>query len=145
MKEDSFKNAWNKLWSTEETERSGSEEQQSNEFTDLFQSVSGFEDCDEQDANEWLQSDDDPGFQSLNEDETIKCVLETSDATDNEMDADGGDGDDNEGPTHAEGFAALEVAMMWYERQPEYCCTQLLLLKGIRDLATRKRRSMFKQ
>ena len=115
MKEDTFKNAWNKLWSTEETERSGSEEQQNNEFTDLFQSISGFEDYGEEDANEWLQSDTDPSFQSLNEDEIIKCVLETSDDTDNETDDDGGDGDDNKGPTHAEGFAALETAMMCYE------------------------------
>ena len=61
------------------------------------------------------------------------------------MDGDGGDGDDNKGPTHAEGLAALEMATMWCERQPECCSSQLLLLKGIRDLTTRKRRSVFKQ
>ena len=64
-----------------------------------------------------LESNSDPGFQILSEDEIIKCVQEISDASDNETDEDGDDGGSNKGPTHAEGFAALEMAMLWHERQ----------------------------
>ncbi|GFS55108.1 uncharacterized protein TNCV_2441781 [Trichonephila clavipes] len=43
------------------------------------------------------------------------------------------------GPSNADVFSALETAMEWYEQQSEYCPTQLLLLKRIRDLAAKKR------
>ena len=56
-----------------------------------------------------------------------------------ETDEDGDDGGSNKGPTHAEGFAALETAMLWYECQSECCSTKLLLLKGLRDVAAKKK------
>lgn len=31
----------------------------------MFQSISGIQDCAEEDANKWLPSDDDPDFETL--------------------------------------------------------------------------------
>ena len=45
-------------------------------LTNLFQTIPGFENCEKEDANEWLESNSDPGFQILREDEIIKCVQE---------------------------------------------------------------------
>lgn len=70
------------------------------------------EDCDEVDTNEWLESDSDLHSQILNEDEIIKCVQEISDTMENEADENIDDTDENMDPTHAEGFAVLEMAMM---------------------------------
>ena len=137
MTVDNLKNAWNKLWSIEETDKNDSEEQQlqqqqTNEITNLIQSIAGFQECDKEDANEWLESDTDPGFQILNEDEVITCVQEKYNSTEIETDEDEDDCDKNKGPSHAEAFVALETAMMWYERQHECCSTQLLLLKRLK-------------
>ena len=118
---------------------------ETSELTNLLKTIPGFENCDKEDANEWLESNSDPGFQILSEDEIIKCVQEISDASDNETDEDGDDGGSNKGLTHAEGFAALETAMLWYGHQSECCPTKLLLLKGLRDLGGKKLRSTFRQ
>ncbi|GFV20973.1 uncharacterized protein TNCV_2280171 [Trichonephila clavipes] len=60
------------------------------------------------------------------------------------VDEAGEDEDNNhessKGPSNADTFSTLETAMEWYEQQSECCPTQLLLLKRIRDLATKKRK-----
>ncbi|GFW11452.1 hypothetical protein TNCV_3809711 [Trichonephila clavipes] len=65
-----------------------------------------------------------------------------SDPVDKETDEDE-DNNSNESsnsPSNADAFSALETAMEWYRQQSECCPTELLLLKGIRDLAVEKRR-----
>ncbi|GFW75607.1 uncharacterized protein TNCV_4427901 [Trichonephila clavipes] len=57
-----------------------------------------------------------------------------------ETDEDEDNNESSKGPSNAVAFSALETAMEWYEQRSEYCPTQLLLLKRIRDLAARKRR-----
>ncbi|GFU44483.1 uncharacterized protein TNCV_1506061 [Trichonephila clavipes] len=75
----------------------------------------------------------DCGFQMLNDDEIATFVQEESDPVNDETDKDE-DNNNNEssrGPSNAEMFSALEIAMEWYEQQSE-CCS--------RDIAAKKRR-----
>ncbi|GFW31913.1 hypothetical protein TNCV_5040821 [Trichonephila clavipes] len=45
-----------------------------------------------------------------------------------------------EGESSDNKTSAYNAALEWYKQQSEYCPTQLLLLKRIRDLAAKKRR-----
>jgi len=42
-------------------------------------------------------------------------------------------------PSSAEGFAAFETGLEWFEKQAKCCPTQLLLLTRLRDLTAEKR------
>ncbi|GFU21933.1 uncharacterized protein TNCV_3284011 [Trichonephila clavipes] len=84
---------------------------------------------------------EDCGFQMLNDDEIVTSAQEESDPVDDETDEDeDNNNESNKGPSNADAFSALETAMEWYEQPPECCPTQLLLLKRIKNLATKKRR-----
>ncbi|GFV14416.1 hypothetical protein TNCV_808481 [Trichonephila clavipes] len=61
-------------------------------------------------------------------DEIVTSVQEESDPVDDETDEDNSNDDSNNGPTNADAFSTLEIAMEWYEQQSECCPTQLLLL-----------------
>ncbi|GFX40704.1 uncharacterized protein TNCV_1218271 [Trichonephila clavipes] len=91
----------------------------------------------------WMACDaDDCGFRMLNDDEIVISVQEESDPVNDETDKDE-DNNNNEsskGPSNADAFSALGTTMEWYEQQSECCSTQLLLLKRIRDLASKTRR-----
>ncbi|GFV60084.1 uncharacterized protein TNCV_3886021 [Trichonephila clavipes] len=81
------------------------------------------------------------GFKMLNDDDIMISVQEESDPVDHETDED----EDNnnkvsKGPSKADVFSALEIAMEWQKQQSECCFTQLLLLKRIRDLSAKSRR-----
>ncbi|GFX22831.1 uncharacterized protein TNCV_2605731 [Trichonephila clavipes] len=86
---------------------------------------------------------EDCGFQMLNDDEFVTSVQEESDPVDDETNEDDDNNSNNKSsnsPSNAETFSALETAMEWYKQQSEFCLTQLLLLKRIRDLAAKKQR-----
>nr|CAD7441900.1 unnamed protein product [Timema bartmani] len=113
------------------------------EVVALFQTLPGFEQCDEFDAREWFESDgNDPGYQHLNDDEIVHQVIEDNDngsnvrksADDEKMDA-----EKAAGPSHSDAYEAFQTAMNWLERQPEGTATQLVLLKRLRDMAAKKR------
>ncbi|GFV04563.1 uncharacterized protein TNCV_294401 [Trichonephila clavipes] len=82
------------------------------------------------------------GFQTLNDDDIVTSVQAESDPLDDETD---GDEDNNnessKGPSNAGTFSALDTVMALYEQQSECCPVELLLLKRIRDLSAKKRRS----
>ncbi|GFV93816.1 hypothetical protein TNCV_367151 [Trichonephila clavipes] len=80
-------------------------------------------------------------FQRPSDDEIVTSVQE-SDPDDDETD-ENKNNDNNEsskGPLNSDLFSALETAFKSYERQPECCRTQLLLIKRISDLAAIERR-----
>ncbi|GFW28125.1 uncharacterized protein TNCV_2818031 [Trichonephila clavipes] len=79
------------------------------------------------------------------EDKNSFLESEQSDPVDDERDEDedNNNSESSRGPSNTDTFSALETAMEWYEQQPECCPTQLLLLKRIRDLATKKRSVRF--
>ncbi|GFV11269.1 uncharacterized protein TNCV_3723581 [Trichonephila clavipes] len=83
---------------------------------------------------------EDCGFQILNDDKILTSVQEEShpvgDGT--EEDEDNNNNESSMGPSNADIFSALEIAVEWYEQQSECCPTQLLLLRKIRDLAAKK-------
>ncbi|GFT14805.1 uncharacterized protein TNCV_3482781 [Trichonephila clavipes] len=65
----------------------------------------------------------------LNDDEIVTSVQEVSDPVDDETyeDDDNNNNESSKGPSNADAFSALEIAMEWYEQQSECCPTQLLL------------------
>ncbi|GFS66279.1 uncharacterized protein TNCV_3855961 [Trichonephila clavipes] len=75
----------------------------------------------------------------LNDDEIVTSMQEESDSVDDETDKDEDNNNEGiEGPSNADAFSALETAMEWYEQQSECYRTQLLVIKRIRDLGTKK-------
>ncbi|GFV15400.1 transposable element Tcb1 transposase [Trichonephila clavipes] len=76
----------------------------------------------------------------------VTSVQEESNLFDDETDEDEDNNNESrKGPSNADAFSALVTAMKWYEQQSECCPTQLLLLKRIRDLEAKKRRSSMVQ
>ncbi|GFS61388.1 uncharacterized protein TNCV_3105661 [Trichonephila clavipes] len=76
----------------------------------------------------------------------MTSLHEESDPVGDETDEDD-DSNNNEsskGLSNADAFFALGTTIEWYEQQSEYCSTQLLLLKRIRDLAAKTRRCIAK-
>lgn len=73
--------AWRKLWPDEESriEENANENEDCvvNEVTEICSTIPGFEQCDENDASEWLAVDDnDPGYQILSDQEIADMVSE---------------------------------------------------------------------
>ncbi|GFX22309.1 uncharacterized protein TNCV_1815111 [Trichonephila clavipes] len=98
------------------------------ENTDFIQSIPGFQECDEEDVENWMACDaKDCGFQMKNDDEIVTYVQEESDPVDDE-DEGNNKNESSQGSSNAGAFSALETAMEWYEQQTECCPTQLLLL-----------------
>ncbi|GFU17547.1 uncharacterized protein TNCV_617011 [Trichonephila clavipes] len=107
-------------------------------LTDYFQSIPGFQECNEEDVETWIACDaEDCGFQMLNDDEIAISEQEESDPVDDETDGDE-DNNNNEsskGPSKADAFSALQTAMERYEQQSAvllnysvrisnpYCCS----------------------
>ncbi|GFT71605.1 uncharacterized protein TNCV_3020821 [Trichonephila clavipes] len=111
------------------------------EITDFVQSIPGFQERDEEDEETWMACNvEDCGFQMLNNDEIVTSVHEESNPVDDETDEEDNNSESSKGPSNAGAFSALETTMEWHEQQSECCPTQLLLLKRIRDFATKKRR-----
>ncbi|GFV07736.1 uncharacterized protein TNCV_4942381 [Trichonephila clavipes] len=83
------------------------------EFTDVVQSIPGFQDCDEEDVETWMACDaEDCGFQMLNDDEIVTSVQEEFDPV--VYDTYKGKDNNNEsskGPSNADTFSALGTAM----------------------------------
>ncbi|GFV83392.1 hypothetical protein TNCV_3055391 [Trichonephila clavipes] len=143
LERQSLKNAWNKLWSDLEGEKDFNDDHRE-EITIFVQSITRFQECDE-DVENWRTCDaEDCGFQMLYDGEIGNSVLEGSNPVDDETDEDEGNhnNESSKGLSNADAFSALEAATEWYEQQYD-CCpthyTQLLLLKRGRDLAVRKR------
>ncbi|GFW67736.1 uncharacterized protein TNCV_3870671 [Trichonephila clavipes] len=87
-------------------------------LSDFVQSISGFQECDE-DVETWMACDAKHcGFQILNDDENVSSVQEESDPVNDETDEDE-DNNNNEsskGPSNSGPFFALETAMDGYEQ-----------------------------
>ncbi|GFW78187.1 hypothetical protein TNCV_136561 [Trichonephila clavipes] len=62
---------------------------------------------------------EDCGFQMLNDDEIVTSMQEEADPVDDETeeDEDNNNKESSKGPSNAEVFSALEIAMEWYEKQ----------------------------
>ncbi|GFU22988.1 uncharacterized protein TNCV_3946621 [Trichonephila clavipes] len=68
LERQSLKNAWNKLWPHLKSEKDFNDLLRV-EITDFVQSIPGFQECDEVDAETWMSCNaEDYGFQMLNDD-----------------------------------------------------------------------------
>ncbi|GFT47313.1 hypothetical protein TNCV_3749041 [Trichonephila clavipes] len=94
------------------------------ETTDFVQSISGFQECDE-DVETWMTCDaEDCEFQMLNEDEMVTSAQEESDPVDGEMhEVEDINNESSKGSSNADAFSVLDTAMEWYEQQSECCPT----------------------
>lgn len=65
----------------------------------------------------WLESNNDPGFQILNNDEILSFVQDKQQTVIDDEDGEDEQSEENRkrGPSHEEIFTALETAMSWYE------------------------------
>ncbi|GFW93688.1 uncharacterized protein TNCV_4542151 [Trichonephila clavipes] len=71
LERQSLKNAWNKLWPDLEGEKDFNDDHRE-EITDFVQSITGFQECDEEDVETWMAcTAEDCGFQMLNDDEIV--------------------------------------------------------------------------
>ncbi|GFV91974.1 uncharacterized protein TNCV_1894101 [Trichonephila clavipes] len=112
------------LWPDLEGEKDFNDDQRE-EITDLVQSIPGFQECDEEDAETWMACDEedaetwmacdaeDCGFQILNDDEIVTSVQKEYDPVDDETDEDEDNSSNksSKGPSNADGFSALKTAM----------------------------------
>ncbi|GFV32962.1 uncharacterized protein TNCV_1746041 [Trichonephila clavipes] len=102
-------------------------------ITDFIQSNPGFQECDDEGVETWMTCDaEDCGFQMLNDDEIETSVKESDPVYKETAEYEDNNIESSKGPSNADAFFALEIAMEWYEQQPESPSTQLLLLKRIR-------------
>lgn len=142
---ENLKNAWKKLWFVSE-EPEVEETNNLSDFVNLFNEIPGFDDCNNDDAAEWLATDaNDPGYHVLDDDGIVSSVQNQSEDEESNDSSCDEDGDESKGPSHAGAFAAFETGLEWFERQAECCPTQLLLLKRLRDLAAQKRVATIRQ
>ncbi|KAK4879154.1 hypothetical protein RN001_007300 [Aquatica leii] len=132
LTETNLKRAWRKIWpynkGKDNQEEDGDIDGAVKEITDICSKLSGFEECDKDDAMVWLAVDsNDPGYQILT-DKEIADILPNEE--DEDIETMGSDGDDTEneteetGPTHFEAFVAAETLMSWLEKQKESSPTQ---------------------
>ncbi|XP_067123781.1 jerky protein homolog-like [Centruroides vittatus] len=148
VKDTTLVTAWNKLLPSDES-ISAPEEPPNSQFSShlcgLIKECYGFEECNNENIQDWLKCDaDDAGYQISSDDEIIASVIDNQDPCDDEEEP----SDDNhaeKGPSSEEAFHGLETAMKWLEQQEECDAIQLLFLKRVRDLAAKKRVSAVKQ
>lgn len=148
IKDTTLAKAWNKLLPSDESITAPEEPPNSqfvSELAGLIKESSGFEECDQENIQDWLECDvDDPGYQVLTDDEIIASVINDQDPCDDEEEPSDNDRAEK-GPSSEEAFHCLETAMKWLEQQEECDAVQLLSLKRVRDLAAKKRVSVLKQ
>ncbi|PSN52892.1 hypothetical protein C0J52_03004 [Blattella germanica] len=95
----------------------------------LIKESSVFQECDQENIQNWLECDvDDPGHRVLTDDEIIASVIDDQDLCDEE-----------EEPSDEDCAEKGPSAMKWVEQQEECDAVQLLCLKRLRDLAAKKR------
>ncbi|XP_043471596.1 jerky protein homolog-like [Leptopilina heterotoma] len=139
LTEENLKRAWNKLLSLETDSEETIEAQNISEFNEFFSNIPGFADCDADDAIDWINSDaNDPGYQLLNDEEIISSVTNLTE-NDDENESEDECLDETKKVSNSEAFNAFEIGLEWYAQQEECSCTQLLLLRRMRNLAAKKR------
>lgn len=138
--------AWRKLFSIENEPQIETSDDTATEITEIIKTVPGLTDCDLENVKEWLTSDqEDPGYQILTDEEIVAQVTAQQEVSDEEDDRYDTQIAAETGPSAAEAFRCIEVAMKWLEKQEECDAMQLLQLKRLRDLAARKRTCNLKQ
>ncbi|XP_067136655.1 jerky protein homolog-like [Centruroides vittatus] len=148
VKDTTLATAWNKLLPSDESITAPEEPPNSQFVSQLFgliKECSGFEECDEENIQDWLKCDvDDPGYQVLSDDEIIAGVIDDQDPCDDEEEPSDDDCAEKV-PSSEEAFHGLETAMKWLKQQEECDAVQLLSLKRVQDLAAKKRVSEAKK
>ncbi|KAL4084322.1 hypothetical protein QTP88_028146 [Uroleucon formosanum] len=140
--------SWNKLLKQVEDTQNVELNVKIAEIQECISQVHVFENCDEENINEWLLMDtNDPGYQILSDDEIVRSLFEEDDTEEEENEIDDLNlilTEGENGPSYSEAFDALDLEFKWFERQKESNTTQLLQLRRLRDIASIKRKSTMK-
>ncbi|PSN32121.1 hypothetical protein C0J52_26854 [Blattella germanica] len=121
LKDTTLANAWNKLLPSDEsiTAPGDPNTEFRSQLAGLIRESSGFQECDQENIENWLECDvDDPGHQVLTYDEIIASVIDDQDLCNEEEDPSDEDCAEK-GPSSEEAFHCLETAMKWVEQQEE--------------------------
>ena len=97
------------------------------------------------DISEWIGADGfDPGYQILTDQDIIEQIACTDPQLSTESDSESEESTCHI-PTNGEAMEMLDKCLTWYECQSDATPTSIMLLKGIRDLAAKKRYASLKQ
>ncbi|KAF0703573.1 jerky protein-like, partial [Aphis craccivora] len=120
VKPETIQKSWKKLWPNIPQENYRRDETTSNKDTDFIQVFQELEGCAEVEANdiaEWINGDNDVGYQVLSDDEIVNACIENIEIeVDSSEDEDDGT-DLSTGPTHGEATAMVEQLMTYFEKQ----------------------------
>jgi len=133
--------SWKKLWPTLQFE----EDEPENDVTNLLQLVQripGCEEARETDVNEWMAEDGETA-EFLTDDDIAAAVSQEP------MEEEGSDDetqcDKEDVVPHADGAAALDLALRYLEQQPDTTPADLLFMRRWRNYASSKRLSSLRQ
>lgn len=148
VKPETIQKSWKKLWPNIPQKNYIRDETTSNKDTDFIQVFQELEGCAEVEANdiaEWINGDNDVGYQVLSDDEIVNACIENIEIeVDSSEDEDDGT-DLSTGPTHGEATAMLEQLMTYFEKQSETSSAELLTLRRLRHRTAQLRQSSLKQ
>ncbi|GFV96259.1 jerky protein homolog-like [Trichonephila clavipes] len=133
--------SWKKLWPTLEY----AENQPENDVTSLLQlvqTIPGCEEAGERDINKWMEEDGETA-EFLTDDDIAAAV------TQEPMEEEGSDDetqcDTKDVVPHADGAAALDLALRYLEQQPDTTPADVLFMRRWRNYASWKRLSSLRQ
>ena len=140
-----FTRSWNKLLGGTSGQLSSSDEPKENdEVLELARQLDS--NVENRDIDDWMDVDcRDEGYQMLSDEDIIRHVTETDQATQENDDDEEEDEVIQNVPKAGEVKDMLDKCLLWYERQNECTSTSLLLLKQLGDLAAAKRYANLKQ
>ncbi len=146
--ENLLRKSWNKLWPSLTYEEQSNENVVINnvvQVQELLQNISGCEDANENDVNEWLQADEND-HEILDDQQIVEMVLNRPDNIPDESESEADDGDDSEQRvSHSDAAAAFDLALRYVEQQSVSTPADTLFLRRWRNFAAKERSSSLRQ
>lgn len=142
IKPETIKNSWHDILTTKDLKENMKKEKKENqvhfEIKNTVLKLPGCEEVTDNCVEEWLYGDEE---EEITDDAIIRTITEEEEIDETE------DSNDEKEKiiSHAEGTAALDVALRYMEQQPDALPHNVLFLKSLRDNAARKRVSAQKQ
>lgn len=141
--------SWRKLldhkasdeWTGEITEEASNETSNEEEIAELVKNLPGCKEMNEDEVNKWLNADE---INELTDSDILDMVCKNDDTN-----------SDNEGDestdikqvvmSHSEAFKSFEALLCYVQSQEDTCASDVMLLKRLRDMASKKRVQCGKQ
>lgn len=145
----SLKKSWKKLWpaicATNEMASDDLVQVAADDLLQMLGTISGCSDVDMEDVSEWLKDNNDGGYGTMTEEEIVAACTSTADSEEEDDVDEEGAITPQQRTTHADAAHQLTNIMAYLERQPDTTPAELLMIKRLRDRASFKRHTCFKQ